>query len=248
MIFLVFLIAQTLFSEYFPDCGNDWILVIRFIIAIKAALCIIVVTTSLLEWICYFLMVGFQASKNVSELSVLKNEYNRRERKVYLVYRILISIVSITLIGIYPLFYFTIENPLKKDFIAYRYFRLTQLVWYSILFFVVIIVVFMLLRKLKQCQYLYYKDHKVKFRIQGLGMLTFIIMNLVHVVIKLNDSLKEGNDEYWWINKSTEPGWEVVSYEILEIISCGIIVASKTDEDFFDKFNRNKNILRYSIF
>ena len=69
---------------------------------------------------------------------------------MYLIYRFIISVHTINVIAVYPIVYFSVSDPMKQDFIAYRYFRMTQLVWYSILFFVVIIVVVMLLRKLKQ--------------------------------------------------------------------------------------------------
>ena len=79
-------------------------------------------------------------------------------------------------------------------------------------------------------------------------MLTFVGMNLVHVVLRIVDSWNPDHDAYWWGRKTLEPDFQYIYYIGFEIVSCAIIVSSKTDEDCFHCFNRDRSILRYSKF
>ena len=85
----------------------------------------------------------------------------------------------------------------------------------------------MILRKLKKCQYLYYKDHKVKIRVQALGMIAFICMNIWHVILKIKIDFAQGHDAQWFMTISNASDLDYLSYEGVEILACIIIVASK---------------------
>ena len=105
MIFLTLLGAQIVWKEFFPDCGNDWILILRNIETIKSTLCLLIVSSQMFEWIDQYVMVGFQASMDISELSVRKNEFNDKERALARIYVTIYIIAFLTTVFLYDLVY-----------------------------------------------------------------------------------------------------------------------------------------------
>ena len=101
------------------------------------------------------------------------------------------------------------------------------MIWYVISITALITTSVMILRKLKKCQYLYYKDHKNKIRVQALGMIGFICMNIWHVYLKVRADFAEGHDAEWWMTITMASDLDYLSYEGVEILACIIIVASK---------------------
>ena len=76
--------------------------------------------------------------------------------------------------------------------------------------------------------------------------MVFIIMNMIHVVLINIELIEKSATE--WIKTSLTPTPESFRYEVTEVLGCLIFIIFKTDEDCFTCFNRNKAIMRYSIF
>ena len=118
MVFLLLLAAQIIWKEYFPDCGNDWVLILRNIETTKSVLCLLIVSSQMLDWIGQYSMVGFQASMDVSELSVRKNEFNEKERLIFRFYILIYTSAFLSTTLLYNLVYFAVKEPIEKDFTA----------------------------------------------------------------------------------------------------------------------------------
>ena len=104
------------------------------------------------------------------------------------------------------------------------------MIWYILSIVALIVTSVMLLHRLKKRQYLYYKDHKVKIRVQALGMIVFICMNIWHVFLKVKADFAKGHDAMWWMSITMASDFDYLSYEGVEILACIVIVASKTNE------------------
>ena len=72
----------------------------------------------MLDWIGQYAMVGFQASMDVSELSVRKNEFNEKERLIFRFYILIYTSAFISTILLYNLVYLAVKEPIEKDFTA----------------------------------------------------------------------------------------------------------------------------------
>ena len=72
----------------------------------------------MLDWIGQYAMVGFQASMDVSELSVRKNEFNEKERLIFRFYILIYTGAFLSTILLYNLVYLAVKEPIEKDFTA----------------------------------------------------------------------------------------------------------------------------------
>jgi len=91
-------------------------------------------------------------------------------------------------------------------------------------------------------QYLYYREYWWKLLVQSLGMASFLIFNMVHVLLGIQTSRKDQEEDTSTL-KST-----YLFYTGFEIIACTIFVMAKITYDLFVEFNRDKSILQISIF
>ena len=76
-------------------------------------------------------MVRFQASKDIAEIGVLRNEYNKEEKRLLRAFYVIIVIVGASLILCVPITYYSTPNGLKRDYNTTIYLRTIQCIFYS---------------------------------------------------------------------------------------------------------------------
>ena len=79
-------------------------------------------------------------------------------------------------------------------------------------------------------------------------MVAFITMNLVHVVVVVNCVSESGNQHDCNRGDGKKSTESYLIYNLLAISACAIIVLAKISEDLFIQLNRDRSIVKISIF
>lgn len=111
--------------------------------------------------------------------------------------------------------------------------RLTQALIYSWLIIHSVIISFKLIRTMRNKQYLYFQDHRLKIFLMVGGLLSFEFLNIAHVINQLTNGVS--NVE---LSRS-----EFVLYFGFELLAIAVYSACKINEDLFLQLNRNRSIV-----
>ena len=101
---------------------------------------------------------------------------------------------------------------------------------------------------LRNKQYLYFLDHWKKLYLSFFGMVAFLSMNLVHVIKVINCLFNHEINQHCIRGYNELTTFEYLMYNILAISSCAVIVLAKISEDLFIQLNRDRAIVKISIF
>lgn len=154
------------------------------------------------------------------------------------VFKVIHLVVGILFIFIYPLV-FSFSKASDRDEPAEYWFRIQQISLYAWLLVQSMATAGFFMVTLKRKQYLAFEEHKTKLAIHAAGMLCFIVLNMIHVVINIQNYRRE-------IENELNPNLMQLIYIGSEIGACSICLLAKITHDLFVELNRDKSILRVS--
>ena len=93
--------------------------------------------------------------------------------------------------------------------------------------------------RVKKYMYLYYQDFKIKLLLSIFGLVSYIVITMGHVSRNLYSITK---------NIELVDLEEYYIYFLLELLACAIFVVFHISDDLFVQLNRQRTLLKISIF
>ena len=172
--------------------------------------------------------------ENQNRFTILKEVYQKGELCWARFFGVVLLIFCALFLVSVPTIYLVVG-----DKAALRCFRWEQFCSYSLMCCGTIVVSTVLMRRLRTKMFLYYVELKGKLYINIFGTLAFMGFQLVHIVqsyVNMRYKKKPTEFEHYCL------------YFLLELVSCAVMFFSKVTEDLFVMLNRERTLLKISIF
>lgn len=138
-------------------------------------------------------------------------------------------------------------SPAARDDRTEIWLRPTQFTSYFVLAVTSLVVSIIFIMRIKRYMYLYYEEYRKWLLTNVIGLQVYMSILMIHLAREFVDSWKKYQQpEDYKSNLSIAEQYLI--YYALEIIACIIMTFSRVTDDLFIQLNRERNILRISIF